>query len=83
MKFEPLGIRPSRNLKNYPRSKSLIGFDDIIFEDRPSLAEYTSKTVITNAQLHTIISILVNLSLSLLPLYARDSEDESITRVLI
>ena len=44
-------------------------------EGRPSLDEYTRKAVITRDQLRSIISIIVNLSLTLLPIFASDVDE--------
>ena len=49
---------------------------------RNNLDEYTRKAVLTKDQLQSIISILVNLSLTLLPLFASDV-DENHTRPLL
>ena len=89
LKPQPLGIRATKSRMGGgagQRSHSSNPDEGAIPDGRPSMDEYTRKAVLTKDQLRSIISIVVNLSLSLLPIFASDVDEEHVrplTRTLI
>ena len=73
LKPAPLGIRAPKTNRE---GRSEI-FSENTLAGRPSMEEPTKMARLTKDQLHCIVSIIVNVSLTLLPLYASDVDQEN------